>query len=176
MGLNYTFTFGADSSIPAPTLLAFLKSVEVEAKGLGFNPTMVFEAKFETKDERTFARRIGVLVPVTDTKLQGVAMPDPKQYLDHDAVSGRCRILPESAVVLVVTNEHEMETVFAFCRYPETLNDINGRALVKIPVGGRWHFTGLVQSSDPRYRKIVKKFAGGGYVKDERDNFYPAPK
>jgi len=102
-----------------------------------------------------------------------VALPDPKQYLDHDAVSGRCRILPESAVVLVVTNEHQMETVFAFCRYPETLNDINGGELVKIPVGGHWHFAGLVQSPDPRYRRIVRKFAGGGYVKAERDDFYP---
>ncbi len=173
MGLNYSFTLGAESNIPAATLLAFLKAVEVESKGMGFNPTMVFEAKFDTKDERTFARRIGVLVPVTDTKLQGVALPDPKQYLDYDTESGRCRILPESAVVLVVTNEHGMETVFAFCRYPETLNDINGNALVKVPVGGRWHFSGVIQSPDLRYRSIVKQFASGGYAKAERDDFYP---
>ena len=44
MGLTYSFTFGADASVMAAELECFLKSVEADAKHMGFDPTLVFRA------------------------------------------------------------------------------------------------------------------------------------
>ncbi len=66
--------------------------------------------------------------------------------------------------------------MFAFARYPKALTDLNGRVLLEIPVGGRWHFEDFIQSPDPRFRKIIKRFADAGYVESVRDDFYPDPK
>ena len=60
---------------------------------------------------------------------------------------------------------------FGFARYPEALRDINGRVLLKTSVGDRWFFHDFVDSPDPRFRKIVKRFAEAGYVKAENDEF-----
>jgi hypothetical protein len=47
----------------------------------------------------------------------------------------------------------------------------NGRPLLKLPVGGRWHFSDSIESPDPRYRKIVKRFADAAYLEAESDDF-----
>jgi hypothetical protein len=173
MGLDYTFTLAATAKTSATVLQDFLKLVEVDAQGMGFQPTFVFSATFATQEQRDFARRIGILVPITDEKLRGVVLPSKDQVLNFDPIEGRCRVLPKSAVVLVITDERQNESVFAFVRYPETIDDVNGKPLVKMPYGKRWHFLGMIQSPDPRYRKIVKRFAEAGYVQGERDEFYP---
>jgi hypothetical protein len=174
MGLNYAFTLRANGSVPTAELQAFLESVEEDAVELGFDPTMVFTATFSTPEERRFARRIHTLYPVSAEKLEGVVLPSPDQVLDFDPNAGRCRVLPELAVALVVTNEHQNETAFAFARYPENLNDANGRPMLELPVGGRWHFSDFIQSPDPRYRTLVKRFADAGYLEAVQDDFYPA--
>jgi len=40
-------------------------------------------------------------------------------------------------------------------------------------VGDRWYFRDFVDSPDPRFRKIVKRFADAGYLEAERDEFAP---
>jgi hypothetical protein len=174
MGLDYTFTLGAPARTPAKTLLDFLKSVGDYAQTLGFQPKSVFSATFATQEQRDFASRIGLPVSIADEKLKGVVQLNEKRVVNFIPIAGRCHVLPKRAVALVVTDEWQCKTVFAFARYPETIDNVNGKALVRIPFGKRWHFSGLIQNPDPRYRKIVKRFADAGYVKTERDEFYPA--
>jgi hypothetical protein len=176
MGLDYTFTFGAAARTSAKVLLDFLKSVETYAQSLGFQTTSVFLTTFATKEQRDFAIRLGLLVSITDEKLRGVVQLNEKRAVNFIPVAGRCSVLPRNAVGLVVADEWQCKTVFAFARYPQAIDDVNGKALVKMPLGKRWHFSGLIQCPDPRYRKIVKRFADAGYVKAERDEFYPAAK
>ena len=171
MGLTYAFTFHASANVTAAELQDFLKSVEADAQRMGFSPTLVFTATFTTPEQREFARRIHISLPMRDEKLERDALPCGEQVLDFDAKAGRCRLLPVQAEVLVVTDEYQNETVFAFARYPEVLKDINRRPLLKILVGGEWHFSNFIQSPDPRYRQIVKRFADAGYVKAVSDDF-----
>jgi hypothetical protein len=173
MGLTYRFTFTAPATTTASELENFLKSVESDAQAMGFRPTQLFQATFDTKERRDFARRIRTKYRLTDDKLKGVVIPAENQVWRHDSISGDCWILPELAVVLVVTNEQQMETVFAFARYSETLNDMNGRPLLKIPVGGRWFFSDFIQTPDTRYRQIVSRFVGAGFLESAKDDFLP---
>jgi hypothetical protein len=176
MGLDYTFTLGAAAKTSAATLQDFLKSVEAYAQTLGFQPTSVFAATFATQEQRDFANRIGLPVSISDERLKGVVLLNEKRVVNFIPVAGRCRVLPKNAVGLVVTDEWQCKTVFAFARYPETIDDMSGKTLVKMPFGQRWHFSGIIQNPDPRYRTIVKRFADAGYVKAEQDEFYPAAK
>lgn len=171
MGLSYHFTLSAPASVSAEDLLAFLKSVEADAKQMGFRPTMVLNAVFDTPERREFARRVVRGVHVEDERLKGVVLPAQEQVWDFSGNLGHCRLAPERAVILVVTDERGSEAVFGFARYPETLRDINGRALLKTAVGNRWFFRDFVDSPDPRYRQIVKRFADAGYVEGEKDEF-----
>ena len=173
MGLTYRFTFTAPATTPAAELERFLKSVETDAQALGFRPTIVFNATFDNRERREFARRVGTMYRLSDDRLKGVVLPSEKQAWRFDSNSGDCWILPEQAVVLVVTDEHQRETAFAFALYPKTLDDINGRPLLNIPVGGRWYFTEFVQTPDPRYRQIVERFSAAGYVESSEDDFSP---
>jgi hypothetical protein len=61
MSLSYYFTFSAPGKIPAEKLVRFTKSVEVEAKKMGFDPTLILNAPFDTQERREFARRVGFL-------------------------------------------------------------------------------------------------------------------
>ena len=171
MGLTFRFTFTAPATTTAAELEKFLKSVESDAQAMAFKPTQLFQATFDTKERRDFARRIRTMYRLTDDRLTGVVLPSEKQVWRFDSNSGDCWILPEQAVVLVVTDERQMETVFAFALYSETLNDMNGRPLVKIPVGGRWYFSDFVQTPDPRYRKLVNWFTEAGYLESVSDDF-----
>ena len=161
MGLNFSFKLSAAQTVTAAELKRFLKSVETDAKTMGFEPTDVFVAEFKTQEQIEFARSIHVLFPIRDEKLKGVTLLSPEQVLDYQPSIGRCRVLPQQAVVLLVTDERKNETVFAFARYPKTLVDLNGRVLVEIPFGGCWHFEDFIQSPDPRFRKIIKRFPTG---------------
>lgn len=171
MSLSYHFTLTAPLTASAAELLKFLKSVEGYAQSMGFHPTMVLDATFDSPERREFARSVMRGVHIEDERLKGVVLPDERQVWDFSPTLGHCRIAPERAVILIVTDEQGCETVFGFARYPETLRDINGRAILKTPVGDRWYFRDFVDSADERFRKIVKRFADAGYVEVERDAF-----
>ena len=173
MGLTFKFAFTAPATTTAEELEKFLKTVESEAQAMGFNPTLVFTAVFDDRDGREFARRLGATYRVTHNRLKGLILPSAKQVWRHDATLGDCWILPEQAVALIVTDEQQVETVFGFARYPKTLDDITGRPLFEIPVGGRWYFSDFVQNPDPRYRNLVNRFAEAGYLESAVDEFAP---
>jgi len=171
MGLTYKFTFTAPTTTTAADLEKFLKTVESDARTMGFKPTELFQATFDTKERRDFARRIRTMYRMTDDRLKGVVIPAENQVWKHNSNFGDCWIVPELAVVLVLTDERQMESVFGFARYAETLNDFNGRPILEIPVGGRWYFTDFVQTPDVRYRKIVSRFADVGFLESAKDDF-----
>ena len=173
MGLTFRFTFTAPQTKTAAELETFLKSVETDAQAMGFKATTVFGATFDNKERKHFARRIHMTYRLSDNRLKGLVFPSEEQVLKFDSSSGDCWVLPEQAVVLVVTDEKHHETVFAFALYPATLNDINNCPLLDIPVTGRWYFSDGVQTPDPRYRRIVKRFAEAGYVESVSDDFAP---
>jgi hypothetical protein len=171
MGLSYKFTFTAPATTTAADLEKFLKTVESDARAMGFKPTELFQATFDTKERRDFARRIRTMYRMTDDRLKGVVIPAENQVWKHNSNFGDCWIVPELAVVLVLTDERQMETVFGFARYPETLNDFNGRPILEIPVGGRWYFSDFVQTPDVRYRKIIERFEAAGFLESAKDDF-----
>jgi hypothetical protein len=171
MSLSYHFTFSAPATTTADELLEFLESVESDAKGMGFNPTMVLEAVFDTPERREFARRVVRAIHIENERLQGVVLPVPEQVRDFSPNTGHCRLEPERALILVVTDERRRETVFGFAHYPETLKDIHGRVLLKTQVGDKWLWQDFVDSGDPRFRRIVKRFAESGYLQAEHDEF-----
>ncbi len=171
MSLSYHFTFSAPTTATASELLGFLESVEADAKEMGFGPTMVLEATFDTPDRREFARRVVRAIHIEDERLQGVVLPAPEQVRDFSPNTGHCRLEPERAVILVVTDERGDETVFGFALYPETMKDIHGRVLLKTQVGDKWRWRDFVLSGDPRFRRIVKRFSEAGYLESETDDF-----
>ena len=173
MGLAYKFTFSAPAMTAAADLEKFLKTVDSDARAMGFKPTELFQATFDTKERRNFARRIHTMYRMTDDRLKGVVIPAENQVWKHNSNFGDCWIVPECAVVLVLTDERQMETVFGFARYPRTLNDFNGRPILEIPAGGRWYFSDFVQTPDVRYRKIVNRFADAGFLESAKDDFAP---
>lgn len=174
MSLSYYFTFSAPATATADELLDFLETVEAVAKEMGFKPTMVLEAVFDTPQRREFAQRVVRAIHIEDERLKGVVLPVPEQVRDFRPNIGHCRLEPERAVILVVTDERGCETVFGFARYPATLKDIHGRVLLKTQVGDKWLWLDFVDSPDPRFREIVKRFADAGYVEAERDEFVAA--
>jgi hypothetical protein len=174
MGLSYYFTLAAAASVTAEKLVTFLKSVEADAREMGFHPTMILNAAFDTPERREFARRVVRGLHIEDERLKGVELPNEQKVWDFSSTLGHCRLAPERAVILVLTDERGCETVFGFARYPETLRDINGRELLKTRVGDRWYLRDFVDSPDERFRQIVKRFAAAGYVEMEKDEFVAA--
>jgi hypothetical protein len=51
-------------------LVAFLKSVEADAKKMGFQPTTVLNAVFDTPERREFARRVVRGAHIEDERLR----------------------------------------------------------------------------------------------------------
>ena len=58
MGLSYYYTLAAPATAGAEDLTAFLKGVEKEAQRMGFEPTLVLNATFDTPERRRFVRRL----------------------------------------------------------------------------------------------------------------------
>jgi hypothetical protein len=171
MGLTYHFAFKAPESKRPEDLVSFLRSVEGEAKKMGFEPTMVLNAVFDTTERKQFSRRLTTGLPVEDARLKGADLPDDSRVWHLDTATGACRVPPSSGVVLVLTNERGQETVMGFMRYPERIEDTKGRVVVETGLGGGWYFRDFMNSPDPRYRALVKRFAEAGYVESERDEF-----
>lgn len=171
MGLSYHYSISAPGEKTAATLKCFLDTVESAAKNMGFSPTMVLDAQFDTDERRSFARRLTRGLIVEDEKLKGVVLLPKQKIWDHNQVAGYCRVIPERGVALIVTDEAKCESVFGFFQYPSTISDIHNRPLVNTATGGRWVFSDFIDSPDPRYRQIMKMFADAGYVQSEKDEF-----
>ena len=171
MGLSYHFTLSAPASENAEDLEAFLRTTERYARSLGFGPTMVLNARFDTPARRDFARRLTKGHIVEDERLKGSVLLREQQVWDHDSADGTCRIIPDRGVVLVVTDERGCETVFGFFRYPESLEDSQCRDVMTTGLGDKWIFQDFVDSPDPRFHRLVRKFAEAGSVDTEKDEF-----
>jgi hypothetical protein len=174
MGLSYHFCFSAPARTKAGELEAFLKSVETDAKALGFNPTLVLNASFDTSERREFSRRLVTGFPVEDERLKGVVLPALGMVWSHDQQHGAARIIPAKAVVLILTDERQCETILGFFKYPEEVLDIHGKPIAKTGLKNRWISRDFVDSPDPRFRKIVLRFADAGFLESEKDEFAPA--
>jgi hypothetical protein len=171
MGLTYHFQFRAPATKTAEELEDFLRDVEQEAQAMGFRPTVVLNAAFDTAERKRFSRRLTTGLPVEDARLKGANLPDDSRVWHLDSQGGSCRIPPSRGVVLVVTDDRGRETVFGFFRYPEALKDARGRIVAETGLNGAWSFLDFVNSPDPRYRTIVKEFAEAGYLESERDEY-----
>lgn len=171
VGLTYHFKFGAPADVRAEELQSFLKSVERDAQKMGFHPTLVLNVEFDTPERRDFVRRLTTGLSLEDERLKGVALPGNGTVWEHNPRAGCCRILPESGVVLVVTDERGRETLFGFFKYAEQVMDIHGHPLAETGLGGRWHFRDFMKSPDPRFRRIVQLFRDSGYLEIETDEF-----
>ena len=158
MSLSYHYVFSAPAETPSATLEQFLRSVEAEAKAMGFHPTLVLNAEFATEQQKQFARRLTSGYRFEDERLKGVTL-DQHHVWGGDPVRGSCRLILERGVVLVVTEERGCETVFGFFAYPKELHDNNDQVVLTAAVD-RWFFRDFVDSPDPRFRKIVRRFAG----------------
>ena len=175
MGLTYHYKFRAPASTSAAELKAFLQGVEGEAKRLGFSPTMVLDAAFDTPERREFARRLTHGRILESEDLKDVALR-PGQVWHSDSAAGSCRVIPERGVVLVITDEQRCETIFGFFQYPAALKDSDGADQVETGAGGEWAFEDFVKTPDPRLRAIVKRFAEAGFVETEADDFAVSPR
>lgn len=71
MGLTYHFEFKALATTTAQELETFLRVIEQEAKAMGFTPTLVLNAVFDTTERKQFARRLTSGLPVEDARLKG---------------------------------------------------------------------------------------------------------
>jgi len=171
MGLSYHFTFSAPESTTAAELEDFLREVELEAQEMDFNPTSVINGPFDTAERRSFARRITSGYYFEGKDLFKGGSPSKNEVWDYGSDGGWCRLAPEKAVFLVVTDESQAETVFGFVTYTEVVHDHVGNVLVKSPLGKRWYFRNFVDTPDPRFRKIVKLFAERGFVEFEEDEY-----
>ncbi len=138
---------------------------------MGFEPTLVLEAEFDTPERQRFARQLTTGLRLESEALKGVVVLRDGQVWSHDPDSGSCRVIPDRGVVLVVTDERKREVVFGFLKYPAELKDLNGKKIASTGTNGRWHFRDFVDSSDVRFRTIVKRFAEAGYVEAELDEF-----
>ena len=79
-------------------------------------------------------------------------------------------MIPEHGVILVVTDEAGCETCFGFFRFPADIVDIHGKSLVSTGLYA-WAFRDFVNSPDPRYREIIRRFEAAGYVERVNDEF-----
>ncbi len=174
MGLTYHFSFTAPARTRPAELVAFLKGVEAEAIKMGFSPTLVLDASFDTPERKQFARTLVTGHEIEDERLQGVALPSPETLWGHDQHHGTGRVIPSRGVFLVVTDEQRCETIFGFFKYPETILDVNGKALAVTGLKNRWVSRNFVNTPDPRFRKIVRMFAESKYVEFEKDEYAPA--
>ena len=132
---------------------------------------MVLTALFDTPERREFARRLVTGYPVEDERLKGVALPLEDIVWGHDQQHGTARVIPNTGIVLVITDDRGAECCFGFFRYPEKVSDLNGKTLAKTGLENRWFFRDFVDSPDPRFRTIVRRFAEAGYLQSEADEF-----
>lgn len=171
MSLSYHYSFRAPKTVTAAELEQFVKTIESSAKKMGFNPTTVINAVFNTAEQKQFARRLTTGLFIEDERLKGVTLLDESKVWCYDRTNGSCRVIPEKGVMLVITDERGCETVFGFLWYPDALTDINGKQLAVLPSKGHWIYRSFVDSPDSRYRQIVELFNKAGYLESQHDEF-----
>ncbi len=171
MGLTYHFRLTAPATATAAALADFLCELESEAKVMGFDPTIVVNAPFETNEQRAFSRRLTIGLTVTDPRLKRSRLTEKEGIWAHDTVSGSCCVAPAHGVVLVVTDERKRECVLGFFRYPAFIRDADGCEIMPTPNEGAWVFSEFIKTADPRYRKLVKRFAEAGFLAFEQDDY-----
>ena len=132
---------------------------------------LVLDAAFDTPERQKFARQLTTGLRLESDKLKGVLLLRDGQVQSHDPVHGSCRVMPRRGVVLVVMDAQKCETVFGFFQFPATLKDLNGKDVVETGAGNRWTYRNFLDSPDPRYRQIVKRFTKAGYTEFEKDEF-----
>lgn len=174
MGLSYHYSLSASANTTASELAVFLGTVEGDAKLLGFDPTIVVNGSFDTPDRRSFARRVARGRIIKDSNLRGELDLPREVCWSHYPDSGECRLAPTYGVVLVLADERGLESVFGFFRFPEQIRDRAGRVLADVPNANDWASGTFIDSPDPRYRAIIRRFRDAGYVSSERDEFRPA--
>ena len=174
MGLSYYYTLSAPTGTTSADLKAFLHRVESSAKRLGFHPTMVLDACFDTRERLAFARRLTMGLPLEDARLKTAKITDEAVW-EHDARAGTCHVLPHKGVLLVVTDESGCETIFGFFQFPAAVRDSGGSIVAESNLVGRWHSDQFIDSPDPRFRTIIRLFAEAGFLASERDEYHPLP-
>jgi hypothetical protein len=176
MGLSCYFQIHAPADKEPHELERFLKTIEQEARRLGFEPTLVLDARFDTEERRQFARRLTTGHRIQHDRLRGTVPLRKGQVFSHSPSDGTCCVIPERGVILVVTNEGGAEAVVGFFRYPATLKGPRGRDLLETGLGRDWFFRDSTKSPDPRFRKLLRMFAEEGYLRDLKDEFQPLEK
>lgn len=171
MALSYYFSITAAANTPDSTLEQFLKRMEVSARTMGFNPTLVLNAIFDTTERRTFARRLTSGYPLQDLKLAGVVPPAEGQIWNHDPVVGSCRVIPEQAVVLILTDQSGAEVNLGFFRFPHDILDAFGKRITTTGLHGQWIQRDFIDTTDPRYRNLIRMFADSGFLESEKDEY-----
>jgi len=171
MGLSYYYKFSAPAAKSSEELGEFLKGVEEKAKSAGFGPTLLLNAQFDSAERRKFVRRLTTGLAVDDPRLKGVAILKEEQVWEHDPHNGSCHLLPDSGVLLILTDEQGCESAFGFFKYRDRIKDINGKTLAETRMDGRWYFSDFVDSPDPRFREIVRLFARAGFLEADKDEF-----
>ncbi len=173
MGFSYHYSLCASASTTAATLARFLEKVEGDAKLLGFYPTIVVNGPFNTPERHNFARRVARGRIIEDSNLRGELDLPREICWSHYPDSGECRLGPTYGVVLVLTDERGVESVFGFFRFPEQIMDRAGKILAEVPNANEWSSGTFINSPDPRYRAIIRRFREEGYVASELDDFNP---
>ena len=171
MALSYHFSLSAPSSASAAVLEEFLRGVESKAKEMGFHPTMVLNAEFDSGKRREFSRRLTSGLFLEDPRLIGIVTPAKDQLWSHDPLNGSCRVMPKRAVVLIVTDYAGTEVCLGFFKYPEQIVDIHGRGIASTGLMGNWIQRDFVDTPDPRYRLLIRMFADSGFLESEKDEY-----
>lgn len=76
MGFSYHFSFRADALVPSTDLADFLRTVEGDARLMGFGPTIVIDGPFDSPERKQFARRVARPLTIEDPRLSGADLPD----------------------------------------------------------------------------------------------------
>jgi hypothetical protein len=153
MGLIFYYKFEVPAETSASQLEQFLRRVEVKAREMKFDPTLVLNAPFDSSERRVFARRLGYGFDVEDERLKDAVLPLNPPVWIYSRSQGSARLIPTMGVFLVVTDEQRCETFFGFFRYPEIVKDASDRIVAISPLNGKWHFQDWVGSRLPRGRE-----------------------
>jgi hypothetical protein len=88
--------------------------------------------------------------------------------------AGIVRLAPTYCAILVVTDARGTESVFGFLRFPAEVRNRQGVAVMPMPGPGVRRFGSFIDSPDRRYRKLVGRFRGAGYLESELNEYVPA--
>jgi hypothetical protein len=169
MGLTYRFKLTAPNTFSSDQLKAALLRIESEAQDIGFEPTTVLDAVFDTPERQQFCRRLTHGLEFrSNSRIH--AKLEPNQVWDFDAEDGSCRIIPTHGVFLVVTDEREQEGIFGFLKYPPSLKMADDSAVLT-GAPQNWFFEDSLKTPDQKYRELIRLFMEEGFVEEEEDDY-----